>query len=277
MIKTMLIGTERTLLNETADLVRAAGGQAVVVTDVRRAETELSRFRPGMIVVSLDDPEAAGWNFMFRHGINGGAEVIATTANGDASQELTVLRLGAQDYIRLPVTAEVLFARIMFRAGMNGKERAGAMEQTLEIKGKRGALVMDKSRFQSFWMASELVLTKTEFDLLFALARHDGLVKSREQLIETIYDHGQQCGVNDRNIDSHIKRIRNKFRKVDPYFDGIETIYGIGYKLNIDRTCRAKHASLARQSARASGVSAARSGMSRLVTVPQAVMQTAGM
>ncbi|MFB9151406.1 winged helix-turn-helix domain-containing protein [Roseovarius ramblicola] len=276
MTRTMLVGADRALFNETADLLREAGDQALVVADVERAEKEIARFRPEMIVVSLDDTEASGWKFMFRHGFNGGARVIAVTAHGDASQELTVLRLGAQDYIRLPISPEVLFARITFRAGLNEDSHACAVEQTLEVKGKRGTLVLDKSRFQSFWMESELVLTKTEFEILFALARHDGLVKSREQLIDAVYDHSQQSDVNDRNIDSHIKRVRNKFRKVDSYFDGVETIYGVGYKLRVDRTRRVKHAAIPIQRKWSSGAVCG-SRASRLVTLPHSAAHTAGM
>lgn len=270
----MLVGADRALLNETADFLREAGNQALVVADVGRAEKELSRFRPEMIVVSLDDPEANGWKFMFRHGFNGGAQVIATTVNGEASQELTVLRLGAQDYIRMPVSPEVLFARIAFRARPVDRQSDRIVEHSLEVTSKRGMLVMDKSRFQAFWLGRELFLTKTEFDLLHALARHDGLVKSREQLIETIYDHSHQDGANDRNIDSHIKRVRNKLRKLDPVFDGIETIYGIGYKLSLERTCRAKHSAQPFQNARPCGYPL-RKGASRLVTVPQLAVHTA--
>ncbi|MCM2563670.1 response regulator transcription factor [Lutimaribacter sp. EGI FJ00015] len=274
MIRTMLVGADRALLNETADLLRHAGSQTLVVADVGRAEKELLRFRPEMIVVSLDDPEASGWKLMFRHGFNGGAQVIAITANGEASQELTVLRLGALDYVRLPVSPEVLFARITFRARPVDKKSEHIVERGLEVPSKRGTLVMDKSRFQSFWLESELFLTKTEFDLLHALARHDGVVKSREQLIEIVYDYGHQGGVNDRNIDSHIKRLRNKFRKFDPAFDGIETIYGIGYKLSLDRARRAKQNSLPFQDTKRVGYSA-RTGMSNVVPVSQSVMRAA--
>lgn len=274
MTRTMLVGADRALLNDTADLLREAGDQAMVIADTRRAEAELSRFRPEMIVVSLDDPEAAGWKFMFRHGINGEAAVIAVTADGDASQELTVLRLGAQDYVRLPVSPEILSARIAFRGRPAGKEGEHSVEPSLEVKASRGALVMDKGRFQTFWLESEMILTKTEFDLLHALARHDGLVKSREQLIDTIYDHGHQGGVNDRNIDCHIKRLRNKFRRVDPLFDGIETIYGIGYKLNLDRTCSAKQKIPGLCPTRFAGESP-RSQRSQRGAVPHSMMQAA--
>ncbi|RBI70524.1 hypothetical protein DQW77_13815 [Roseovarius sp. TE539] len=274
MTRTMLVGADRALLNETADFLRKAGNRAMVVADFGRAEKEFSRFRPEMIVVSLDDPEANGWKFMFQHGFNGAAEVIATTANGDASQELKLLRLGAQDYIRLPVSPEVLFARITSRARPVDKKSEQIAEHSLEVPCKRGRLVMDKSRFQSFWLERELSLTKKEFDLLNALARHYGLVKSREQLIETIYEYGHQDGINDRNIDSHIKRVRNKLRKLDPLFDGIETIYGIGYKLNLDRTRRTKHSAQPFQNTQPFGYPS-RKGESRLVPVSQLVMQTA--
>src|SRR6056297_213669 len=145
MTRTMLVGADRALLNETADFLREAGSQALVVADVARAEREISRFRPEMIVVSLDDAEANGWKFMFRHGFNGGAKVIATTVNGHASQELTVLRLGAQDYIRMPVSPEVLFARIAFRARPVDRQSDHIVEHSLEVTSKRGMLVMDKS------------------------------------------------------------------------------------------------------------------------------------
>ena len=274
MTKTMFVGAERELFNETADLLSAAGGQALVVADVRRAETEVSRFRPDTMVVSLDDPEAIGWKFMMQNGVNGGAKVIATTAVGDTSQELTVLRLGALDYIRLPASPEVLFARISFRSGSSRNDSVGNSEPSLEVKSRRGTLVIDKSRFQTFWLGQELILTRTEFDLLYALSRHDGLVKSREQLIETIYDYGHQDGVNDRNIDSHVKRVRKKFRKLDPVFDGIETIYGIGYKLSLHRTRRTRQSSLPFQHTQACG-SSTRTMASTLIPVPQSVMHAA--
>lgn len=265
MTRTLLVGTERTLLNQTADHLRAAGGQALVIADVTRAEAEVARFRPSMIVVSLDDPEAVGWNLMFRYGINGNANVIATTAVGDTSQELTVLRLGAQDYIRLPVPAEILFARIKFRMTQHDKGRDDAVEQLIELQGERSSLVIDKSRFQAFWFDAEIDLTKAEFMLLSALARHEGMVKSRDQLLDNIHERGVHACVNDRNVDSHVKRLRRKFREIDPDFDGIETIYGVGYKLNIGRTSRSNAADLACQSRRSAG-SPAYGQMPRLVS-----------
>ncbi|WP_297771333.1 response regulator transcription factor [uncultured Roseovarius sp.] len=243
----MLIGTDRVLLNQTADLVHASGAKALVITDVKRAEAEVSRFKPHMIVVSLDDTDAVGWKLMFRHGIHGNASVIAITEYADAAQELTVLRLGAQDYIRLPVTPEVLFERIKFRGAHSAEDGEDLSEEVIEIKGRRGDLVIDKGRFQAFWMESLLSLTKTEFTLLSALARHDGMVKSRDQLIDAIYSHSMCSDVNDRTVDSHVKRVRNKIRMIDPAFDGIETVYGLGYKLNIERARKAKTGALSCQ------------------------------
>jgi two-component system response regulator ChvI len=93
---------------------------------------------------------------------------------------------------------------------------------------KRGKLTLDPARHDSLWDGKPVRLTVTEFLLLQALAQRPGFVKSRDNLMDAAYD--DQVYVDDRTIDSHIKRMRKKFRQVDPEFDSIETLYGVGYR-----------------------------------------------
>ncbi len=92
----------------------------------------------------------------------------------------------------------------------------------------RGDLVLDETKHQCTWRSKDIQLTVTEFLLVKALAARPGMVKSRDQLIDAAY--GENIYVDDRTIDSHIKRVRKKFRAMDDSFDHIETLYGIGYK-----------------------------------------------
>jgi len=97
---------------------------------------------------------------------------------------------------------------------------------------KRGSLVMDPLRHSCSWNGQDVTLTVTEFLILQALASRPGFVKSRDHLMDAAYD--DQIYVDDRTIDSHIKRIRKKFRGVDGEFDAIETLYGVGYRYKED-------------------------------------------
>ena len=106
-----------------------------------------------------------------------------------------------------------------------------APEPSAEASGKaikRGKLTMDPARHESMWDGRPVKLTVTEFLLLQALAQRPGFVKSRDNLMDAAYD--DQVYVDDRTIDSHVKRMRKKFRAVDPEFDAIETLYGVGYR-----------------------------------------------
>jgi two-component system response regulator ChvI len=141
------------------------------------------------------------------------------------------LRMGADDYIRKPFSQRLLVERI--RAVLRRREAAeepAAERAEAEKVIRRGKLEMDPLRHATIWDGSSVTLTVTEFLILHALAVRPGFVKNRDQLMDAAYD--DQVYVDDRTIDSHIKRIRKKFRKVDPEFNSIETLYGVGYRYN---------------------------------------------
>ena len=159
--------------------------------------------------------------------------VIFLTSKDDEIYEVLGLRMGADDYVKKPFSQRLLVERI--RALLRRKEaQAGEIvvdsEETKVMD--RGELRMDPLRHAVSWKGKDVSLTVTEFLLLQALAQRPGFVKSRDQLIDVAYD--DQVYVDDRTIDSHIKRLRKKMRTADDEFSAIETLYGIGYRYNED-------------------------------------------
>jgi two-component system response regulator ChvI len=136
------------------------------------------------------------------------------------------LELGADDYLCKPFSMRELQARVkvLFRRVALGREPSGHDEELLRV----GALELDLRRYTARWNDRMVPLTVTEFMILRALARRPGHVKTRDQLMTDGYPH--DTFVSDRTIDSHIKRIRKKFLAIDEKFDGVETVYGLGYR-----------------------------------------------
>ncbi len=151
--------------------------------------------------------------------------VIFLTSKDDEVDEVMGLRMGADDYIRKPFSQRLLLERI--RAVLRRHELAAKEPGGNEVL-RRGDLVLDSARHMCSWKGTEINLTVTEFLLVETLARRPGHVKNRDQLIDAAY--GEHIYVDDRTIDSHIKRLRRKFKTVDPEFAEIETLYGVGYR-----------------------------------------------
>ena len=138
--------------------------------------------------------------------------------------------MGADDYMRKPFSQRLLVERIraiLRRREAMANDEEGVAEES-DVIMKRGSLTMDKLRHTVIWKGMNVTLTVTEFLILESLANRPGFVKSRDQLMDVAYD--DQVYVDDRTIDSHIKRVRKKFRAVDNEFSSIETLYGIGYR-----------------------------------------------
>jgi two-component system, OmpR family, response regulator ChvI len=157
--------------------------------------------------------------------------VIFLTSKDDELDEALGLAMGADDYISKPFSQRLLIARI--RALLRRQELAKGSTNNNEPEPEpvlldRGRLVMDPARHKVIWGGRDVTLTVTEFLILEALAQRPGVVKTRNQLLDVAYH--DDVYVDDRTIDSHIKRMRRKFRVVDPEFDAIETLYGVGYK-----------------------------------------------
>ena len=150
------------------------------------------------------------------------------TSKEEEIDELFGLKMGADDFIRKPFSprllverVKVVLHRVAAKDAINPKE---ADAKALE----RGQLRMDPERHICTWKAEAVTLTVTEFLILKALATRPGVVKSRNALMDAAYD--DQVYVDDRTIDSHVKRLRKKFKAVDDAFDMIETLYGVGYR-----------------------------------------------
>jgi two-component system response regulator ChvI len=159
--------------------------------------------------------------------------VIFLTSKDDELDEALGLAMGADDYISKPFSQRLLIARIraILRRQELAKGEANANHDKPDLPSlERGRLVMDPARHKVLWADREVTLTVTEFLILEALAQRPGVVKTRNQLLDVAYH--DDVYVDDRTIDSRIKRIRRKFRAKDPEFDAIETLYGVGYKFD---------------------------------------------
>jgi two-component system response regulator ChvI len=157
--------------------------------------------------------------------------VIFLTSKDDELDEALGLAMGADDYIAKPFSQRLLLARIkavLRRAEMRATPPGEAGEEEAQPMIERGRLAMDPARHRVTWAGGDVTLTVTEFMILEALAQRPGVVKSRNQLMDIAYQ--EDIYVDDRTIDSHIKRMRRKFRAVDNDFGAIETLYGIGYR-----------------------------------------------
>jgi two-component system response regulator ChvI len=159
--------------------------------------------------------------------------VIFLTSKDEEQDEAHGLAAGADDYIAKPFSQRLLIARI--RAILRRAEMARALPSPSDAENlasiiERGRLTLDPARHQVTWDGKPVILTVTEFLILETLAQRPGVVKNRNQLLDVAYQ--EDVFVDDRTIDSHIKRIRRKFRAADGQFDAIETLYGVGYRFS---------------------------------------------
>jgi len=190
----------------------------------------LERDPPDLAILDVKMPRMDGMEVLRRLRQSSELPVIILTSKDEEIDEILGFNLGADDYVHKPFSQRLLLERVkalLRRAGADGEAApAPAGEGSKAIK--RGKLVLDPARHASIWDGKPVKLTVTEFLLLQALAQRPGFVKSRDSLMDAAYD--DQVYVDDRTIDSHVKRMRKKFRQVDPEFDAIETLYGVGYR-----------------------------------------------
>ncbi len=184
------------------------------------------RRRPVNLVISdINLPRMGGLEFLRNLRAKDNVPVIFLTDMADEVDEVMALHMGADDYIKKPFSQRLLLERI--RAILRRQEFASREKSGTEVL-RRGDLALDPSRHRCTWKEKEVSLTSTEFLLTVALAQRPGHVKNRDQLMEAAY--GRNFCVSDRTIDSHIKRLRKKFKEITPDFSAIETLYGVGYR-----------------------------------------------
>lgn len=231
-----LVDDDRNILTSVSIALQAEGFVTRVYTDGQSALKALGENPPDLAVFDIKMPQMDGMELLRRVRESGGAlgsmPVIFLTSKDDELDEALGLAMGADDYISKPFSQRLLIARIraILRrqqlANGGGGDNGGTEEDAPLIE--RGRLTMDPARHKVSWDGKNVTLTVTEFMILEALAQRPGVVKSRNQLLDVAYQ--DDVYVDDRTIDSHIKRIRRKFRSVDGEFDGIETLYGVGYR-----------------------------------------------
>ncbi|QPM91012.1 response regulator transcription factor [Pseudooceanicola algae] len=233
MAKIALVDDDRNILTSVAMTLEAEGFFVSCFTDGPSALEAFERDLPDMAVLDIKMPRMDGIDLLQRLRQRSQMPVIFLTSKDDEIDEVLGLRMGADDYVRKPFSQRLLVARIRSLLRRVEAVSGGPVAETAETRVLDcGPLRMDPLRHLVTWKDRPVTLTVTEFLLLQALADRPGFVKTRDQLMDVAYD--DQIYVDDRTIDSHIKRLRKKLRMVDPAFSAIETLYGIGYKYNED-------------------------------------------
>ena len=226
-----LVDDDRNILTTVSIALQAEGFATRLYSDGETALKALLDNPPDLAVFDIKMPKMDGMELLRRLRENSALPVIFLTSKDDESDEEAGLQLGADDYIAKPFSLRLLIARI--RAILRRAEplvagaSPAASPEPAPATLNRGRLFMDPARHQVMWDGETVSLTVTEFLILEALAIRPGVIKSRNQLMDAAYP--DDVFVDDRTVDSHIKRMRRKFRLVDPTFDGIETLYGAGY------------------------------------------------
>ncbi len=231
MSRIALVDDDRNILTSVSMTLEAEGYEVETYNDGQAALDAFSKRLPDMAVLDIKMPRMDGMELLQRLRQKTTMPVIFLTSKDDEIDEVLGLRMGADDYVKKPFSQRLLVERIRALLRRQEAMTTGEVAATEETKViVRGSLTMDPLRHSVLWKGREVTLTVTEFLLLQALAQRPGFVKSRDQLMDVAYD--DQVYVDDRTIDSHIKRLRKKMRAVDDDFTAIETLYGIGYRYN---------------------------------------------
>ncbi len=222
-----LVDDDRNILTSVAIALEAEGFKVQTYTDGASALRGIGQRPVDLAILDIKMPRMDGMELLQRLRRQSAIPVIFLTSKDEEVDEILGLRMGADDYIKKPFSQRLLIERIraLLRRNEDGPEPAdGEAQPTMT----RGELVLDSARHLCTWRGRPVDLTVTEFLIVKALATRPGHVKSRDQLMDAAY--GEHVYVDDRTIDSHIKRLRKKFKAVDADFAQIETLYGIGYR-----------------------------------------------
>lgn len=224
-----LVDDDRNILTSVSMVLEGEGYAVRTYNDGATALTAFEKTLPDLAILDVKMPRMDGMELLRQLRTKTDMPVIFLTSKDEEIDELIGLRMGADDYMRKPFSQRLLVERIRTIL----RRREYALKEPSETENNtlvRGSLTMDPQRHSVIWKGQPITLTVTEFLILQALAQRPGFVKSRDQLLDVAYD--DQVYVDDRTIDSHIKRIRKKFKAYDSEFSSIETLYGIGYRYN---------------------------------------------
>ena len=233
-----LVDDDRNILTSVSIALEAEGYKVETYTDGASALDGLLARPPQLAIFDIKMPRMDGMELLRRLRQKSDIPVIFLTSKDEEIDELFGLKMGADDFITKPFSQRLLVERVKAilrrassREAAASAGAAGSAAKAGEVAARsleRGQLVMDQERHTCTWKGEPVTLTVTEFLILHSLAQRPGVVKSRDSLMDAAYD--EQVYVDDRTIDSHIKRLRKKFKMVDTDFDMIETLYGVGYR-----------------------------------------------
>jgi two-component system, OmpR family, response regulator ChvI len=227
-----LVDDDRNILTSVSIALEAEGYRIMTYSDGLSALGSFKTSPPDLAILDIKMPRMDGVELLRRLRQNSDLPVIFLTSKEEEIDELYALKIGADDFIRKPFSQRILLERvkvILRRAALkeNYKDEFGNREIPVKVL-EHGQLQVDPERHSCTWMGKPIMLTVTEFLILQALASRPGVVKSRNALMDAAYQ--DDIHVDDRTIDSHIKRVRRKFMAVDSAFNMIDTLYGVGYR-----------------------------------------------
>jgi two-component system response regulator ChvI len=223
-----LVDDDQNILTSVSIALEAEGYRIITYSDGSSALDGFKLSPPDLAILDIKMPRMDGMETLRRLRQTSDVPVIFLTSKNEEIDELFGLKMGADDFIRKPFSQRLLVEHVktVLRRYASTEPRAADAPKVLE----RGRLRMDPERHICTWKNDPVSLTVTEFLILQALATRPGVVKSRNALMDAVHD--DQIYVDDRTIDSHIKRLRKKFKEVDDSFEMIETLYGVGYRFN---------------------------------------------
>jgi two-component system response regulator ChvI len=238
MAKITLVDDDENIVASVSMALESHGHEVKSYFDGASGLAALEADLPDLAILDVKMPRMDGMEVLRRLRQTTAVPVIMLTSKDEEIDEILGFNLGADDYIHKPFSQRLLIERVK---AVLRRARHDEKDEQLDLSGgldpspansskalKRGKLTLDPARHDCLWDDKPVKLTVTEFLLLQALAQRPGFVKSRDNLMDAAYD--DQVYVDDRTIDSHVKRMRKKFRQVDNEFDAIETLYGVGYR-----------------------------------------------
>ena len=227
-----LIDDDRNILTSLSIALEKEDFKVQTYIDGESALIGLTRTPPDLAVVDIKMPKMDGEELLKKLRKKTSLPVIFLTSKDDEIDELLGLKLGADDFVKKSggFSIKVLIERI--RVQLRKKDTNNILEENKSLIS-HGRLKLDPSQLECEWNSKQLPdkLTTTEFLIVKELAKRPGIIKERSQLMDIAYR--EDTDIEDRTIDSHVKRIRKKFKKVDPDFSAIKTRYGSGYRWNV--------------------------------------------
>jgi two-component system, OmpR family, response regulator ChvI len=224
-----LVDDDRNILTSVSIALEAEGYRIMTYTDGASALEGFKSSPPDLAILDIKMPRMDGMETLRRLRQKSDMPVIFLTSKDEEIDELFGLKMGADDFIRKPFSQRLLVEHVKAVLRRYASKDSTETKETNAAKVlERGHLRIDADRHTCTWKNKPVTLTVTEFMVLQALATRPGVVKSRNALMDAAYD--DQVYVDDRTIDSHIKRLRKKFKQAEDSFDMIETLYGVGYR-----------------------------------------------